>query len=342
MARSGEGIRAVAAAAGVSVTTVSHALSGRGHVSALTRLKVEEAAARLGYAPNRIASALRSQRTQVMGFISEEIATTPFAGKILLGAQDAAAELGLMLMIINIERDATEHDQIDALLAQQVDATIFASSSHRQIQTPLSLDPRKTVLVDAFDRARSSPSVVPDEVGIGLMATRRLLDSGHTHIVHISVDEKEPSVDGRGRGYFSAMSEAGLRGRSVTAPGPADAEAGRRATRQAIQYEPELTAVFAFNDQMAMGVYQELSLDPRITIPREVSVVGVDDLELVAGALVPGLTTVALPHVEMGRLAVEIAAQARNEYVGHAPVVRLPGRLVERGSVSSRSTVTDL
>ena len=87
------GIVDVAAAAGVSVTTVSHALNGRGQVNPETRARVERVAAELGYSPNRIATALRNQRSGIIGFVSDEIATTPFAGRILLGAQDASAEV---------------------------------------------------------------------------------------------------------------------------------------------------------------------------------------------------------------------------------------------------------
>jgi LacI family transcriptional regulator len=328
------GIRGVAEAAGVSVTTVSHALSGRGQVSGETRLRVQETAARLGYTPNRIARALRSNRTNLLGFISEEIATSPFAGQILVGAQEAAAERGLMLMIVNVMRGTTGAPQIEALLAQQVDAMIFASSSHRMMHTPSKLDPARTVLVDAYDPARKSPAIVPDEIGIGLLATRRLLDAGHRRVVHITVEERVPAVGGRERGYNGAMEEAGHRALVVRVPGPADARAGSAAIRRAIAMENAITAVFAFNDQMAMGVYQEISLNPTVSIPWEMSIVGVDDLQLIAAALRPGLTTIALPHAEMGRRAVELAAELPVENPGQAEIIRLPGRLVERGSVT--------
>lgn len=357
MVRQSPGIRGVAELASVSVTTVSHALSGRGQVSEQTRARVIDAAARLGYTPNRIARALRARRSNVLGFVSEEIATTPYAGEILVGAQEAAAERGLLLMIVNVPRGSLEHPQIDALLGQQVDAMIFASSSHREIRTPVRLDPLRTVLLDAYDRDRLIPSVVPDEFAIGLLATTRLLDAGHRRIAHITVDEHVPAVHGRIEGYLAAIAPAGLRPLIVRVSGPADARAGSLAVRRAIALENELTGVFAFNDQMAMGVYQEVSLNPLLSIPHEVSVVGVDNLTLIADALRPGLTTVALPHAEMGRRAVEIAAQlpdvdargaeaggvgdvnvgdmdADGTEVAGTDIIRLPGRLINRGSVA--------
>ncbi|RPE78062.1 MULTISPECIES: LacI family DNA-binding transcriptional regulator [unclassified Frondihabitans] len=330
------GIRSVAEAAGVSVTTVSHALNGRGKVSDKTRIRVQRIAAELGYAPNRIASALRSSRTNLIGFVSEEIATTPYAGLILVGAQEAAAELGLMLMIINVNRDTVEDAQIDALLAQQVDGLIFASSSHRIVTLPKRFDPARTVLVDAYDPGTTSPTVVPDEVGIGVLATRHLVEAGHRRILHLTVEEDVPAVGGREEGYRQVMEAEGLECEIVRVPGPADAAAGAFAIAQARRGPDRATAVFAFNDEMAMGVYQEVVLAPGITIPHDVSIVGVDDLRIVAAALRPGLTTVALPHAAMGRRAVELSVrQFQQDAPLEASVERLPGRLVERGSVAA-------
>lgn len=325
-----EGIRAVAARAGVSITTVSHALSGRGQVSATTREKVRRVADELGYRPDPLARAMRSDRRAVLGFVSEEIATTPYAGSILLGAQEAASERGSMLMIVNVARDAVDDPQIDALLAHQVDAVIFASASNRVVTTPARLDPTRTVLVDSRDPLRPMPSVMPDEYGIGATAARRLLAGGHRDVVHVTVDEDAPAVHGRERGFREVLTAAGLEPRVVTVPGPGTTAAGRRATAEALDGGP-VTAVFAFNDQMAMGTYQEAARRG-LSVPDDLSVVGVDDLQLVAEALLPGLTTIALPHEEMGRRAVEIAFG-----LPEAPtteVAQLPGHLVERGSVA--------
>lgn len=327
------GIRDVAAAAGVSLTTVSHALSGRGKVSEETRQRVEQVAARLGYAPNRIASALRRGRSGLLGFVSEEVATTPFAGRILVGAQQAAHELGRMLMIVNVDRGTDQDEHLELLLAQQVDAIVFASMAHRDVLPSPMLGRTKTVLVDAYDPIGRLPSVVPDEIGIGLMATRRLLDAGHRHIVHISVDGGGPAVEGRIYGYAGAMTEAGAEPHVVQVTGDANAESGREALRRAMVEFPDLTAVFAFNDQMAMGVYQEVSLDPTVSIPAEISVIGVDNLELVAQALQPPLTTIELPQYEMGRRAVRLAVELSEDETPRLTHLRIPGRLIERDSV---------
>ena len=330
------GIADVAIAAGVSVTTVSHALSGQGNLSDKTRAHVQHVAAELHYSPNRVASALRLRKTGIVGFVSDEIATTPFAGKIILGAQDAAAERGMVLMLVNSNRDgAVESQQIDSLLHQQVDAIIYARMSHDLVTLPDRLKNTPTVVVDAETSAGVAPWVAPDEVGIGRIATERLISAGHRRIVHLTVGEPGPGVDGRIAGYTGAMRERDLDARVVTVDGPADARAGRAAFEIALDRHPDLTAVFAFNDPMAMGLYQ-VANGRGLEIPQDLSVVSVDNLEVIAAQLVPALTTVGLPHYEMGRWAIEqlsVMIGDPNWSNNHAQV-ELACALIERDSVS--------
>ena len=331
------GILDVAKAAGVSVTTVSHALSGQGNLSGKTREHVQRVAGDLGYAPNRIASALRLQRTGVIGFVSDEIATTPFAGKIVLGAQDAAAEHGLLLMLVNSNRDAAvEYRQINSLIAQQVDAIVYARMAHVLAELPPQLREIPTVMVDAENPARLVPWVVPDEEQIGRLATERLIASGHRHIVHLSVAKPGPSTDGRSDGFRAAMIDRGLKPIIVYAEPPANAHAGRAAAQEALRVLPEMTAVFAFNDAMAMGVYQ-MAAHSGIRVPDDLSVVGVDNLEVIAAQVQPGLTTVGLPHYQMGRWAIEHLVEMISDTPSgpSASEVRLACQLIERGSVAA-------
>ncbi|MFJ3028374.1 LacI family DNA-binding transcriptional regulator [Curtobacterium sp. NPDC087080] len=349
MARS-TSIRDVAAEAGVSITTVSHALSGKGTVSARTRLRVEEAVERLGYAPNPIARAMRTDRRAVLGFVSEEIASTPYAGKIIVGAQAEAAAHDHVLMIVDIAAGEFDDPRIDALIQRQVDAVVFASASNRVIRLPRSLDPARTVLLDAFDPAAPVPSVVPDEQDIAVTAVRALLEAGHRRIAHLTVEGAGPAVTGRVEGYERTLVQAGRTPVVVRAAGEvADAAAGHRAATELFGPAPSQaadehagerpTAVFAFNDQMAMGVYQ-VAEERGMRIGRDLSVVGIDDLQIVAAALRPGLTTVALPHEQMGRAAVRRALEQTGALTApqapqtpRAGVERLRGELVVRGSI---------
>ena len=330
------GIADVARTAGVSITTVSHALSGQGNVSAKTREHVRRVAIELGYAPNRIASALRLRRTGIIGFVSDEIATTPFAGKIVLGAQDAAAKRGMLLMVVNSNRDQeVENQQITSLLDQQVDGFIYARMSHGMVNLPQRLKQIPTVLVDAEDLNGVAPWVVPDEVGIARTATQHLLDAGHRRIAHIAVSEPGPAINSRSLAYRELMEEQGLEPLVVMVDGPADARAGRECFSQVLDRMPDVTAVFAFNDPMAMGVYQG-AVARGMRVPDDISVVGVDNLELIAAQLSPGLTTVSLPHYEMGRWAVEELARLIDDpaWSDNPAQVAFACPLIERESVA--------
>lgn len=298
------GIRAVARAAGVSPTTVSHALSGTRAVRAETRERVLRAAAVLGYTPDRVAQGLRRRRTGVIGLASDRIATTPFAGRIVQGAQEVAREHGLLLIVSDSEGDAElEARQLRALVDQRVDGILLARMSHQVVPRPVGVDDVPVVLVDAVPEAGwRVPAVAPDEAGIAATAVGRLLDAGHRRIAFASTADEAPARHGREAGFLAALAGAGIDlSSALVVAATSDARGGREAGRVLLDRPPSErpTGVFCFNDQMAMGVAQAaaaLGLD----IPGDVSLVGVDDLEIVADALEPGLTTVALPHRELG------------------------------------------
>jgi LacI family transcriptional regulator len=337
-------ITAVAAAAGVSPTTVSHALSGTRPVRDETRERVIRAAERLGYSPNRVASGLRLQRTGVVGFASDRIATTAFAGHILQGAQDVARERGMLLMAVDSEGDADLEDrQLRSLADHRVDGILLARMFHQVVGPPAAIGRIPVVLVDAVPaEGWQVAAVAPDEPGIARTAVARLLAAGHRRIAFANATDDTPASRGREAGFRAALAEAetGSGGQPfLIERGASDAGGGRLAGRRLLDRPaPERpTAVFCFNDQMAMGVYQAagaLGLD----VPRDCSVVGVDDLEIVAAALVPGLTTVALPHREMGRWGMaallDRIERGEAETDAEGPTF-LHGELVERGSVGA-------
>lgn len=333
------GIEDVARAASVSITTVSHTLSGRGQVARATQDRVRRIADELGYVPNRFASALRGQRSHILGFVSDDIATTPFATRVVLGAQDAAAERAQLLVVVNSNSDRDiESRQISALLTAQVDAVVYARMFHQGASVlPKELVGTPTSLVDTTDDAGVIPSVAPDEEQIGRLATETLLRAGHTRIAHLTVSGAGRGSLGRLAGYTSAMKEAGLQPRVFTGGDPGTSAAGREAFQAMLSAgATDVTAVFAFNDPMAMGIYQGAVL-AGISIPDQLSVVSVDDFEPVAAALFPGLTTVSLPHYEMGRWGVQTALTLlETKLAGEFPLeTRMPGTLVTRASVSA-------
>jgi LacI family transcriptional regulator len=326
-------IRDVARAAGVSVTTVSHALSEAhsSRVNARTVEHIKAVAGDLGYAPNRLASGLRNQRSQILGLVSDEITTTPFAGAMIQGAQDAASEHGHLLMVVNSGLDnELERQEIQALRQHQVDGIIYARMFNQQVSVPEELSEAPTVVLDATSDNPGMSSVVPDEFGAGQSAAERLLSAGHTRIAMINNEDDIPAAHGRLAGFRAGLNRHGLdlAADHLMAAHPSTT-GGREAALQLLSGADRPTALFCFSDQMAMGAYQAAG-HLGLKIPEDLSVVGVDNLELIADVLWPGLSTIALPHYEMGRWAVlklleeldNPAAPRRHEKIACPPVDR--------------------
>lgn len=333
----------MALAAGVSVTTVSHVLNDVAHarISTETRDKVRSAARQLGYGPNRLAQALRSRRTGILGLVSEDIATTPHAGRIILGADDAARARGYTLMVINTSGTASPDSReadVETLLERQVDGILYATMYHRTVDAPINLGKVPAVLVGAVSAGEGFPSVVPDEYAGARTAVETLLAAGHTRIGFINNAADAPPTRARLRGFRGTLTGAGLDGGTapVEAASP-DAKGGYEAARRILEGANPPSALFCYNDRMAMGAYRAAA-ELGLAIPGDLSVIGFDDEELIAANLHPGLTTVALPHYEMGSWAAERLIETVEGTTGQGGAVPEPVLLgcplVPRGSVA--------
>lgn len=331
-------IKDVAARSGVSVTTVSHVLNdvpGK-RIADGTRDRVRRAAEELGYAPSSVARNLRLQRSQMLALISDEIATTPYAGRMILGAQEAASKAGWLLMLVNTGSDPEfEAAEIQALRQRQVDGFLYATMYHQKVVVPEALAGMPTVLLDARSDDAAIPSVVPDEVSGGRTATEELIRHGHTRIGFVTNVDDIPATRGRLEGYRAALRDAGLPyDKRLVVAGRSDTDGGLQVTRKLLSATDRPTALFCFNDRMAMGAYHAAA-ELGLRIPQDLSVVGFDNQELIAEGLRPKLTTVALPHYEMGAWAVEtlIANIEGHDLSGPQHTV-LPCPLVARNSVA--------
>jgi LacI family transcriptional regulator len=340
MNRSKVRIKDVAAAAGVSVTTVSHVLNdvdGK-RVNAETRARVREAAERLGYAPNGLARGLRLRRSHTIGLLSDEIATTPFAGKIILGAQEVAKAHDLLLILMNTGGDPDlEMREARLLLQRQVDGVLYATMYHRTVTVPAVLSGAPVVLLNAVSADPAFASVVPDEVAGGWDAADVLIKAGHRSLAFINNSDDIPAKHGRREGFLARAAEAGVDEAAIAmVEACPDAAGGYVAAASLLRRTPRPTGVFCFNDQVAMGLYQAAA-EAGLRIPDDVSVVGFDNLELVAAALRPALTTVALPHYQMGVWAATQMIDCIGASSGETSPVRherLRGPVVHRSSVA--------
>ena len=332
------GIRDVAREAGVSVTTVSHILNNKASARASdeTRARVRATAARLGYGPNRMARSLRMQRSEMIGLLSEDIATTPHAGRIILGAQDAARAEGLTIVLINTTQTQTDTDRdIAALLRQQVDGILYATMYHRALELPEQLSEIPTVLIDVEDLSGRLTGVVPDEIGGARNAVQELIDHGHRRIGFVTNIEDVPATRGRLAGYRETLEASGIAfDGSLVAARASETQGGYEAALEVLSTEGPPTALFCYNDRMAMGAYRAAA-ELGLRIPADLSVVGFDNQEIVADGLFPSLTTVALPHYEMGQWAMKRLVGVLNDREDPAEPAVLPCPLVRRESVAA-------
>src|SRR6266700_1362838 len=199
----------IARQAGVSRTTVSFVLNNHASsasIPAETKERILEAAKKLSYRPNLAAKGLRTNQTHTIGFIADEITTTPYAVNIIKGAQDAAWAHGKLLLIVNTGSDAPVTEKVvEMMLGRQVEGIIYAAMYHHEVAVPANMYEGPVVLLDCFCADRSLPSVVPDEIQGGRTATEVLLRKGHRRIGFINELEPIPAAFGRLEGYKQAL-----------------------------------------------------------------------------------------------------------------------------------------
>lgn len=314
---------------GLSRSTVSFVINDRTdiRIAEETKRRVWEAVAELGYRPHAGARSLASSRTNLLGLVTD-IASSPFGGGIITGAQKAAWERGQVLLIVSIDSDASaDAAMLEMLLERRIEGLIYATAGHVAVSLPESAAEVPVVLVHCEDVDGRYPSIIPDEEHGGYTATKRLIEGGHRRIGLINLDAPYPSA-GRRSGYERALLEAGIDVEpALIAAGPADAGAGLELARRMLELPHPPTALFCGTDRMAMGAFDAIR-EAGLRIPDDVAVVGYDDQEIIAAYLRPALTTVALPFEEMGAAAVEALNGDIEAFSGS--VVR--GSLVERDS----------
>ena len=314
MSRSRATLADVARLAGLSKTAASMVLNGREgtRLSAEAHRRVFAAAAELGYRPNVAARSLRTQKSATLAFISDIVATTRFAGDMIRGALDAAREQDHVLLIAETQGDESfEQYAIEAMLDRQVDGVIYAAMATRQLTVPPALLTRTDGV--AQREQRRPPAVRAARRPAGRPRGRDSPDRGRPPgpdrlIGRNRHKESDPEISlaapARLRGIRRRGSAAGTRVyASVSCPDWLP-EHGFAATQSLLRRSRRPTAVICMNDRLALGAYQALA-EAGLSIPRDVSVVSFDD-DAIAAWLRPGLSTVALPHAQMGRSAVEL------------------------------------
>jgi LacI family transcriptional regulator len=323
----------VAQRAGVSRSTASFVLTGRHRdmrIAEETRQRVLRAAQELDYRPNLMARSLRTKITRTVALISDTIASDPYAGRAIHGSLAAAVGRGHLLFVGETEGDpVVEEKLISDFLDRQVDAFLYASMFTRYVRVPKLLRGRPVVLLNCLTRSPGTPAVIPDEISAGGSAARTLLDAGHRLGIHVVGNPAGHVFAAHERlaGITSGLGAAGVR---LAAPIACEwwPDSAYEAVSRALADGLDPRALICLNDRIAFGAYQALR-DAGRTIPDEVSIVSFDDSELAAW-LRPSLTSIALPHYELGWEAVEKLLGPESE----PAVRRLPMPVRRRDSVA--------
>jgi LacI family transcriptional regulator len=294
----------VATRANVPRTTVSSVIRGHSGIPAEAKERVMAAMSELGYRPHPVAQSSPARRSGAFGFVSDEIVTTPYAGKIFEGAQDTAWKQGKLLILANTKNDPQlQSAALDMMMERQVEGIIYATFYHRPVTPPDVLWELPSVLLDCFVPDRSLPSVVPDEVPAAYKATSVLLEKGHKRVGFLNNQDPIPATSGRLEGYQAALAKHGIPfDPALVTADSSDPDGGLRSAQTLMQLPNPPTALFCFNDRMAMGAYYALR-KLGLRIPEDVAVMGFDNQETIAAHLNPGLSTMELPHYEMGKWA---------------------------------------
>ena len=332
-------LKAVAERAGVHVTTASRALNPATSslVNADTILRVQAAARELRYQPNAIARGLKTARSMSVGVLLPDL-TNPLFPPIVRGIEDALAAGGYTTLIANTDNDPERQLALfDTLRARQVDGFIAATARRDdRLFVDAHRDGVKIVLVNRRVLGSGIPSVTADDQEGVAMAMRHLIDLGHTRIAHVAGPADTATGQARQRAYQQTLEEAGISADPALVSTSAeftevDGATAARAMLDAAGATP--TAVVAGNDTIALGCLDAFA-ERGLRCPDDISLVGFNDMAFV-DRLAPPLTTVRVPHYQIGAEAGRMLLERLANPDLPAKSITLPATLVVRGSTAS-------
>lgn len=323
--------KAVAALAGVSVTTVSRVLSGHSDTfSPQTRERVQSAARELRYRPNSLATALRKGYTRTIGLLVPDISDAYFF-QIARGLEDAAQRSGYTVMLCNTDRIADkERAYIEILTDQHVDAIVFAGGGVDDDEHLRDLSWDRIHVVTIGPHRLPFPSIRVDDAGTIELAVDHLVEQGCRSVLCIAGQENWLINQERLAGYWHAVARHRLAvDPALVVHGSFALESGRAAVDATIAAGVGFDGVVAFNDYTAVGAIQALQRHG-LRVPNDIVVVGCDDVPI-SSLVSPGVTSVSFPQYDFGRAAMQII---RDLVAGKPvpPVTQFPHHLEVRDS----------
>ncbi|BBH24444.1 LacI family transcriptional regulator [Paenibacillus baekrokdamisoli] len=325
----------VAKLADVSPATVSRVLNNSSLVTKKTAERVLQAIEELNYHPNAAAKHLRSQRTRTIGVIIQDINIAYFA-EIIKGIQNTAYALNYKVIVCDSDnKPEKEQDYLGLLKNRTVDALILVSSTLRdELLTELADNGHKIGLIGRSIDHDSIPCCLTDNVKFSTDVIRHFLDQGHRHIAYINGYPEIVDSYERLEGYMKALKERRIPFfPELIECGDFSEEGGYSATKRLLRKNIPFTAVYAANDEMALGVLKACR-EMGISIPEQLAIVGVDN-NRITEYVTPSLSTVNQPKFQLGALLTEkIIAQLGDEPDKGPRIITVESELIVRESSS--------
>lgn len=336
-------IKDVAKAAGVSPAAVSYAINGKEHkVSAETYEKIKAAMKELNYVPNYSARSLVNNRSNLIGIVipqtedfNHPLLENPFYSEIISGIEAELRHRGYHFILSGVNKG---HSYLDTSMRRNLDGAIIMGIYYESFYEELKKIKIPMVLIDSYIHDSYFRNIGIDDEEGGLMATRYLIQNGHANIALVTgTIKKDGVVEKRFLGYKSALKEAQMFYQpEYVFEGTVSYDYGVEAGRLIAEQHPDITAIFATSDMMALGVITGLSECGK-RVPDDVSVIGFDDIAI-SKIFIPKLTTVKQDITQKGVKAAQYLIDAMNGIDDDVPKeILLPLEIVERSSVKNIS-----
>jgi DNA-binding LacI/PurR family transcriptional regulator len=325
-------IKDIARAAGVHHSTVSRALRGLSRVNTHTAARIRQIASEADFSTNAVARSLVTQKSMMIGVVVTVI-TDPFHHEIISGLDEVATENNYSVIIADSQGDAErEVEVVRSFNERRVDAIVVLSSRVGARYASLLAERRiPIVLINNQRRDDCVHAITIDNIDSSFTAVQHLLELGHQRIAYLGNQNGVFSDTERFYGYRQALADAGIPFQpELVVHSDYSPEGGGEAMGKLLALPTRPTAVFCYNDMLALGAIQVAR--KLLDIPRELSVVGFDDL-FFSRYLEPALTTIIQPKKDMGRLAMELALRLLSGEEAEK-TISVKGELVIRGSTA--------
>lgn len=321
----------VAREANVSMATVSRVVNGNPNVKPATRKKVNDVIERLGYRPNAVARGLASKKTTTVGLVIPDISNI-FYAELARGIEDIATMYKYNIILSNSDQNEDkEMHLIQTMLGKQVDGLIFMSNHINEAHVKeFERSPVPVVLAGSVEESGKIASVNVDYKAAAQEVTQSFIEAGHKRIAYVAAPAHDVISSHALSSYKETLEADGLFDESLIVEGDYTYDSGLEAWEKLTESGERPSAVFVYNDEMALGVIHAAQ-DAGLNVPEELEVISFDSTKL-SLMVRPQLTAVAQPLYDIGAVAMRLLTKLMNKEEVENPVVVLPHRIEKRGS----------